>query len=497
MKPFGTITMYFNFLDEKTKSILEVLMKKAYNYFDFSNLITERACLENAPPFLPFMAVLHSSKLWNMTALDKLSKMYSNLQLVKPYLLQIKSGLGEEVDWDGAIDSTRAVLNSNPEEWIALQMHLLNLNAAIGSQRGQFRAYTLATIGKLIQNNDELSCFSPNYLLLQGALWNRVEDQDTRLALTQKALEMARELDDRYYEGYCLRTLASISFSTDLQKTQEYLQSADAIFEDLGHKLGLAENLGTLSGVFGIKGEYNKALECLFESMEIRDTLGVDNWIIPTNVAWIYNTIGDYRAALEWSEYALISICMCDNLVGYPHLQRARALINVGRTSDALEHLDLALKYALKEGDERLMKLFEVTMTLLQRAEGDISSALLNLEGYVHTDHPTLNVFDLNEYLLLLAETEVFAFEPNEANSFSEFSGPWMERLEERARDKELAGFLGLSLLLKARLRLKQNRRFAAKILLDEVKQMGQVYNMDFLYERASQLSERVGLANL
>lgn len=497
MKPLGTITMYFDFLDEKTKSILEALMKKAYNYFDFSNLITERACLDNAPPLLPFMAVLHSSKLWNMQAVDKLSKMYSNNQPVKPYLLYIKSGLGDEIDLQGFLDSTRIVLDSNPDKWLALHMHLLNFTVNRDSLRTPLKVHTLDTIEDLIVNNDDLTCFSSELWSIRASLWNRAEDHDHKLSDTLKVLELAREFDDKYSEGYGNRTLATISFSSNLQKTQEYLRSSDLIFEELGHKLGLAENCVTLSGIYQFKGEYSQALECLFESMKLRESLGVDNWITPTNIAWIYNIIGDYKAALEWSEYALISICMCDNLIGYPNLQRARALINVGRTGAALEYLDVALQYALREGDEHLMKLYDVTLTLLQRAEGDISSALLDLEGYMNMYYPTLNVVDINEYLLLLAETEVFAFEPDEENSSSEFSGPWMERLEERARNKELAGVLGLALLLKARLRLKQNRKVAAKYLLEEVQQMGQIYNMDFLYERALQLSERVGLANL
>ncbi|MFW9849979.1 MAG: hypothetical protein ACFFF4_12650 [Candidatus Thorarchaeota archaeon] len=496
MKPLGTITMYFDFVDEKTRSILEALMTKAYNYFDYSNLITERACLEDVPPLLPFIAVLHSIKLWNMEALRKLSNMYSNDPLVRPYLLYAKSGLGEDVDWQVVIDTSTVVLESNPEDWIALHMHLLNRTAANGSHRSQLRAYSLVTVGNLIRNNEKLSCFSAEYWLLQSALWMRQEDQDKRWSLAKDAVKFAIEYDDRISEGYGYRTLASISFSTDVQQTTEFLNRSDIIFEELGHILGLAENLGTRSGVFQIKGEYDHALECLFESMQLRESLGLDNWIVPTNVAWIYSTIGDHKAALEWSEYALLTICMCDNLLGYPHLQRARALINVGRTKDAIQHLDLALKYALKEGDERLMKLFDVTMTLLQRAEGDIDSALLNLEGYMHTDYPTLNNFDLNEYLLLLAETEVFAFEPNDDNSSLEYAGPWMERLEERARDKKLAGILGLALILKARLRLKQNRRAAARYLLDEVHQMGQIHNMDFLSERAVTLSDRVGLVD-
>ncbi len=494
MKTLGTISMYFNFVDEKTENILEALMNKAYDYFDFSNLITERACLENTPPLLAFMAVLHSSKLWNMHNLNKLSEIYSTDPLIRPYLLNIKSGLGEEVDWEGILDATRVVLDSTSETWIALHMHLLNYSVAVGSHQGPLKESTITTIGNLIQSNKELTCFSSNYLISRAAMWNRVEDKDKRLSFTQRAIDAARVADDKFSEGIGYRMLATTYLSFDFQKTKEYLHSSNSIFEELGHRLGLADNLATQSGIYSGTGEYDSALECLFEAMKQRESMGVDNWIIPTNVAWIYNIIGDHKAALEWSEYALISICVCDNLIGYPHLQRARAMINVGRTEESIEHLDVALRYALKEGDERLMKLYDVTLTLLQRAEGGILSALLNLEEQINTDYATLDLYDLNEYLLLLAETEVFAFKHDEENTNSEHSGPWMERLEERARDKEQAGLLGLALLLKARLRLKQNRKVAAKHLLEEVQQMGKIYNMDFLFDRALRLGERVGL---
>lgn len=496
MKDLGTISMYFNFVDAKTASVMKELMKKSYNYFDFSNLLTERVFQDITSHFLPFMAVLHSWKLWDMHSLTRLSKMYSKHPLVRPYLLDIKSSLGEEVDWQGVLDSTKAVLDTNPEKWIALHMHRLDHDVVSGSHRAKLRVSPLASIGNLLRKNSELSCFSSDYWFSQAALWTRIEDQDRREAVIVRGIDLARKYNDRYSEGYGLRALAALSY-TNIKQVEVYLRSADAIFEELGHKLGLADNLGTRSGVFQIKGNYDAALECLFESIRLREALGLNSWIIPTNVAWIYNIIGDYRSALEWSDYALMSICMCDNILGYPHLQRARALINVGRTKEALEHLDSALQYALKEGDERLMKLYDVASSLLQRAEGNIRSALLNLERYFNSDYSTLNDFDINEYLLLLAETELFAFNPDEKDPNSEHAGPWMEQLEHRARENELAGFLGLALLLKARLRLKQNRVFAAKCLVDEAQQMGQIYNMDFLSKRAEYLSEKARLIDL
>lgn len=490
MDPLGTITMFFGFVDTETKRVLKELMKRSYTYSDFASLVAERALLSESSHNLAFMAALHASKLWNIQELSKLSEKYSTNPLIKPFLLYKESELGEEVDWQGVLDATKGVLDTRPPAWIALQMLFLNYSVAIGSHREPLRAYTLAAIANLMRSNRELSCFSSSYWFLRAALWTRIEDQDKRRGFIEKAIELAREYDDKYSEGYGYRALASISLSSDSQQAQEYLQSADAIFDELGHKLGLAENYDTLAGVFQSRGEFDRALDCLSESIKIKEALGVNNWLTPTNVAWIYNLVGDKRTALEWSEYALVSVCMCDNLLGYPHLARARALISVGRTEDAMEHLDVALQYALKEGDERLMRLYDVTQTLLQRAEGDVSSALLSLERQMAADYQTLDVLDTNEYLLLLAETEVLSFKANSDNKYSEYSGPWMERLEKRARENELAGFFGLILLQKARLRLKQTRVAEARLLVDQAQQLGQIYNMDLISKRATKYSD-------
>jgi hypothetical protein len=48
MKPLGTITMYFPFIADETKKVLESTMKEAYNFMDFSKLLCDRACSEES-----------------------------------------------------------------------------------------------------------------------------------------------------------------------------------------------------------------------------------------------------------------------------------------------------------------------------------------------------------------------------------------------------------------------------------------------------------------
>ena len=42
MEPLGSITVYFPFIDEETKNVLESIMEEAYNYYDFVKILTQR-----------------------------------------------------------------------------------------------------------------------------------------------------------------------------------------------------------------------------------------------------------------------------------------------------------------------------------------------------------------------------------------------------------------------------------------------------------------------
>ncbi|MFX1271586.1 MAG: hypothetical protein ACFFAX_07850, partial [Promethearchaeota archaeon] len=60
LDPVGTITKYYPFVDEKTRSILNSLMKDSKNYFDFVGRLSAFVLENEVPLNLAFLAAVHA-----------------------------------------------------------------------------------------------------------------------------------------------------------------------------------------------------------------------------------------------------------------------------------------------------------------------------------------------------------------------------------------------------------------------------------------------------
>ena len=128
------------------------------------------------------------------------------------------------------------------------------------------------------------------------------------------------------------------------------------------------------------------------------------------------------------------------------------------------------------------VSLYHRALGLIERAEGNLSSAMHSLE-HAHEirgdDPPTL---------VELVRTELELFNPTERNFADDVSGPWMQRLDERVSASYMPGFLGLALLLKAELRRKQGRHEEEEELLGRVKEIAKNPGVLFLRDLLIQL---------
>lgn len=59
MKPIGTITNYFPFLEEETINVLRSVMEEASDYYDFVVRIGNKVCDEDVSLELAYIAALH------------------------------------------------------------------------------------------------------------------------------------------------------------------------------------------------------------------------------------------------------------------------------------------------------------------------------------------------------------------------------------------------------------------------------------------------------
>ena len=70
MEPLGTITVYFEFIDEDTRKILESIMTETDNYFDFVNMLTQRVLNTDSSDLVVYFAIHHAAQLldYNQTS---------------------------------------------------------------------------------------------------------------------------------------------------------------------------------------------------------------------------------------------------------------------------------------------------------------------------------------------------------------------------------------------------------------------------------------------
>jgi len=60
MKPMGTITKYYPFIDEETKDILDALMDESSSYYDFVQRLCEFTLNNEVPVNLAYLATVQA-----------------------------------------------------------------------------------------------------------------------------------------------------------------------------------------------------------------------------------------------------------------------------------------------------------------------------------------------------------------------------------------------------------------------------------------------------
>ena len=169
------------------------------------------------------------------------------------------------------------------------------------------------------------------------------------------------------------------------------------------------------------------------------------------------------------------------------YLNMARALIILERLDEAEYFLDIGRKLTMDVGINRALARTYVVTGLLERARGDIQTALQTIEQGLKISEGKNRQFPIIEILHSLAETEIILFTHYEDQN-QDNVGPWLTRLEYEARERDFPGYIGLALLLKAQLRLNQGRVSDAYNILDEAIDISKNPGTKFLEKKIAKL---------
>jgi tetratricopeptide (TPR) repeat protein len=413
----------------------------------------------DADESLIHIAAFLAHYLDDIKLIDTIVTSHANVLCAKPWAIVDKeSKVTENHD---QLDAIEKLLDTNPDDWIALQAHLFKA-AILYLVPEAFDS--LLSAENLLDANPELDCFR-DWFYLTEILLRRYEGDVERVSiLREKALKKSREYDDPLSEIAILIQQTEFMMNIDITRAMEFTQTAHVLASELGVpslKTMAIQGVGMVSAVLG---EYDLALHAWIESVEELQARGAPECHSYIRIAQLYADLGEGKNALEWAKIAMevdersarpggLDDHIC------PHVAMANALIIAGKLDEAEKYIHKSHEIALRSGQELLLSMYYYVQGLFEIASGDASSGKDSLTRALEiSDRTNGHPARLNRILLALTKAEIDLYESQGRSDIDPSdSGPWMHRLEHESRKKGLQGIQMQHALLKAEFQEKMD----------------------------------------
>ncbi|MHA1924580.1 MAG: hypothetical protein ACXABV_13830 [Candidatus Thorarchaeota archaeon] len=490
MKPLGTITMYYPFLDIGIRGILDSIMEDSDTYRDFALSLGDRVCADDVPVHLAYLAAVHAWQLAELDTMQRILTKYNEHCIIRPWTLHQR--LPDETG-DRHIQVREFIedaIASKPEDWILAQLHQAS-EGFLGPMT-EFNEL-INDAGELLASRPELECFKPGFHNLN--CWIHAMEGDTRKAVSeiQVGLEIARRYDDRHRILKLLTDLANLTKNIDARSALAHLEDANILCTELDSRYDKCVILNEMGLVSTILGEYDLARTCYLDSIRMKESEGPLGYFATLNLSHAYLNLGDGLGALAWAETAM-ELAEPGSII-WSHLTMARSLIALKSFEEAAHHLDIAKFMALKSGYESVLGQYYHVLGCYEKATGDLETAIQTLEQ-------SLDIYERQNILLyvvycLLALTEAELMITKTGNGLldADSSGPWMSKLRKLAEDHDLPGIMMCHGLLKSEFQLIQGRMDSAVETLENALTLSDSPGVRTLRERISARISEIDLA--
>ena len=482
IKPLGSITMCFPYVDEDTKTILQSIMEEAENYADFTEKLCDKVCSEPSSPVLEYFAFSYPFWMDNYEPIDRLETAGKVSDMAEPLLLNIRTGKGMKIGWDEVKSSLTKAINVAPNDWIATHLYLTwRISTEQFFSESDVEIRPIETISSGVDENKDLKFFKSYLLWISAMDFLRENERKEAVTHLRQALTIARKFDDQIFVACILGTLASQIKHTDVKQGIDLLISARELSEDLGYRHQIGYVQSQLGHIMGFRGELDAAIEYQFEYRASQESLGHSVTFLNAVIAFYYNQTGNGDKALELAKTTLALAESSCRMLPYTRAQIAWALINLGKFSEAKAELAICQKLASKSGDYGQMVWYYMVEGMLDKAENVFDSAVTNFKEVLKSleDNPT-PMFQ-NICLLNLTDIEIEMLTDQSLNEKNDSSGPWMQKLEEHVKKNDLPGIAAQSMIFKAKLRHRQGQYDEVRKILKEVQKIAQAPSMKYL----------------
>lgn len=484
MKPLGTITLFFPYVDDETRGILNSIMVEANDFDEFSELLCTKVLTTDTPTLTQYLNFYYMMMLYKQSKLNEIASANKIPPIAKPLFLLTRFAEGVDVSWDEMIQLLADATEVAPNEWFVCHLYLTwRYIIAITSifPPSKYNLHPYESIIADVKENRDLEYISIYLLLIETQGFAIAYEISKAIPPAEHALMLARKYDDQLLEAQIEYLLASCIKHTDVRRAIDYAHHARGIFNKLGNKNGLSLIQNLLGHIMGIRGEYDAAIDHHKESRKIAKSLSIPTIMVDGILAMYYNLADKAVEALDMVNPFLTSYEMPPLYLSNLLMQKTWALIILNRNEDARVEFDKFRELTLKSGDTELLVRLELVEGLLDKCENKIESAAAIFEKLlISFKEDPLPIFE-NICLLNLVDIEIRKHNPEFIDSNAVSSGIWMKTLEERISKFDWPGVAAQSMILRAKFREKQGRHDEVRQLLQQVIRASESPSMMYL----------------
>ena len=468
MKPSGTITKYYPFIDEESKSILKSLINESNSYNEFVQQLCELVIENDVPVNLAYLAAVQAWWCRKDDLKDLIQEKFSKVPCIRPWAYPHNSVERDQITYhDAVVEAIDRAIDTNVEDWIETELHLLHTfyHWPIGEISSALEPIEKAK--GLIAANPSLSCFEPLICAFEGLAMAREGDIEKGLEILHKGEQLVERYDDVLFNDMLLLTHADILifFMMDVQGAMAIFESLYKMVQELDLPYFICEVLHDSTHAFEAAGEYDLAISSIHEIIDSGRQLRLaeSNFTI---LSRNYANLGNGPKALEWINRGFD---YCDQFKSpFMLLSKAWALALVNRFDEADQTLEDAYSLIMKTGLERHLGDYYHISGVVEYRKGELFAALDLFEKAWEIAERDPQATNQNRALLELARVEIEISKQSKTDGEIIVPGNWLSKLEKHATDFDLPGIRMQAALLKSEFYQNQGQLTDARTTLEE-----------------------------
>jgi len=485
MKPMGTITKYYPFIDDEAQSILNSLMDESSSYYDLVHSLCHVVLESDVPTNLAYIAAVQAWWCRLEDEIGLINQKFKDVPYIVPWGHIHASFERDQIRFhDIVVQAIENLMEESTEDWILTELHLLHAHfhwPAFGDIPSQLEPVEKAR--ELIAKNPLLRCFEAQACFYEG--WaRRIEgEKEDAVAVFQEGIELAEAYDESIHKCMNLACQGEAFKNISIKKAIDRFEESYQLIRELEVPYLEQEVLHDSGLVFEVAGEYDLAISCYLESAKVYQFDAEGYQLAP--IGRVYISLGDGEKALELID----SYTEDSGDLGFliPYLQKAAALALLNRVDEAEENLAEAYKLVIKSGLDRYLGRFYHVAGLVELAKCDYLSAMDFFEktwdifervGQVHGEQ--------NVALLGLARAEILLDTQTSDVKTTITPGRWLSKLEKYATERDLPGIRMQAAMLKSEFYQNNGQLKDARAILEDALEISDSRGVATLRKRIS-----------